>query len=83
MLFRSVEHQYETTNMFLTGEEKSPKEVTIIGGKTGTTFDAGKCLILLSQNKAGNNQISIVLKAESKELLFQYIRKMIEEFSNL
>jgi len=80
---KAVEHQYETTNMFLSGEEKAPKEVTIIGGKTGTTFDAGKCLILLSQNKAGNSQISIVLKAESKELLFQYIRKMMEEFSNL
>ena len=80
---KSIEHQYETTNLFLTGEEKVPKDVIILGGKTGTTFDAGKCLILLSQNKVGNQQISIVLKADSKEILFHYMRKMLEEFSNL
>lgn len=79
----SVERQYETTNLFLSGEESVPKGITILGGKTGTTFDAGKCLILLSQNEAGNKQISIVLKADNKELLFHYIREMLEAFSNL
>lgn len=78
-----VEHQYETTNPFLKDKGNIPQGVTIIGGKTGTTFNAGNCLILLSQNEAGNQQISIVLKAESREILVQYIKKMIEEFSNL
>ena len=73
----------ETTNMFLDGKETVPGGITIIGGKTGTTNDAGKCLILYCKNKKGNDQILIVLKAGSKELLYQHMRKMMEEFSNL
>ena len=77
-----VEALYKTTNLFLSGEETVVEGITIIGGNKGTTNDAGKCLILLSQNSNGNNQISIVMKAGSKELLFQYMGKMMEEFSN-
>lgn len=78
-----VENMYETTNMFLDGKETVPGGITIIGGKTGTTNDAGKCLVLYCKNKNGNDQILIVLKAGSKELLYQHMRKMMEEFSNL
>ena len=78
-----VENMYETTNMFLDGKETVPGGISIIGGKTGTTNDAGKCLILYCKNKKGNDQILIVLKAGSKELLYQHMRKMMEEFSNL
>lgn len=78
-----VENMYETTNMFLNGKETVPGGISIIGGKTGTTNDAGSCLVLYCKNKKGNDQILIVLKAGSKELLYQHMRKMMEEFSNL
>lgn len=38
------------TDHYLTGEAATPKDVTILGGKTGTTDKAGNCLALLSQN---------------------------------
>lgn len=79
----TVENLYETTNLFLDGKETVPGGITIVGGKTGTTNDAGKCLVLFCQNAKGNNQILIVLKAGSKELLYQHMRKMMQEFSNL
>ena len=41
------------TDHYLTGEATTPKDVTILGGKTGTTDKAGNCLALLSQNAYG------------------------------
>lgn len=78
-----VENVYDTTNMFLSGKETVPGGITIVGGKTGTTYNAGNCLVLLCQNSKGNSQILIVLKAENREFLYQHMKKMMEEFSNL
>lgn len=49
------------TDHYLTGEAATPKDVTILGGKTGTTDKAGNCLALLSQNAYGKPFISIVM----------------------
>ena len=37
------------TDHYLTGEATAPKGITVLGGKTGTTSDAGNCLALLSR----------------------------------
>ena len=47
------------TDHYLTGEATPPKNVTILGGKTGTTDNAGNCLALLSQNAYGKPYISL------------------------
>ncbi|MGN8630653.1 D-alanyl-D-alanine carboxypeptidase family protein [Blautia sp. HCP3S3_G3] len=67
----------DATDHYLTGEASTPRDVTILGGKTGTTSEAGNCLALLSQNAYGNPYISIVMGASSKELLYQQMSSLL------
>ncbi len=62
--------EMETTNLFLKGTYEIPSNVTVIGGKTGTTNAAGHCLILLSRSSSGTPYISIIMKDTSREELY-------------
>lgn len=70
------------TDHYLTGEANAPKDVTILGGKTGTTDNAGNCLALLSQNAYGKPFVSIVMGASSKELLYQQMSSLLENINS-
>lgn len=63
--------EMETTNLFLRGTYDAPANVTVVGGKTGTTSAAGSCLILLSRDKNGTPYISVIMKDESREALYE------------
>lgn len=69
---------WEPTNYYALGEAALPKTGTVVGGKTGTTMKAGNCLILLDTSESGEPYISVVMGAESKELLYQDMTKLIE-----
>ena len=71
------------TDHYLTGEANTPKGVTILGGKTGTTNSAGNCLALLSQNSYGEPYISIVMGASTKELLYQQMTSLLENINTM
>ncbi|MDD3218458.1 MAG: D-alanyl-D-alanine carboxypeptidase [Lachnospiraceae bacterium] len=60
----------DATDKYLINEAKAPKDVTVLGGKTGTTDAAGNCLALISQNAYGKPYISIVLNAKNKDTLY-------------
>lgn len=62
--------EMETTNLFLKGVYEMPDNVTVIGGKTGTTNAAGHCLILLSRSSNGTPYISVIMKDTSKDELY-------------
>ncbi len=70
------------TDHYLTGEAIPPKDVTVLGGKTGTTDNAGNCLALLSQNAYGKPFVSIVMGASSKELLYQQMNSLLESINS-
>lgn len=58
---------WENTNLFITEELLMSSNVTLLAGKTGTTTNAGNCLVLLTkENKSGDEYISVVLNAKSK-----------------
>ena len=61
----------DSTDHHLTGETEPPKDVTVLGGKTGTTAAAGHCLAVVAQNAYGQFYISIVVGALSKEDLYE------------
>ncbi len=61
----------DSTDRYLTGQTSPPKDVTVLGGKTGTTAAAGNCLALVSQNAYGQFYISIVVGALSKDDLYE------------
>lgn len=63
--------EMETTNLFLRGTYGTPANVTVVGGKTGTTNAAGHCLLLLSRDSSGTPYISVILKDESREALYE------------
>ena len=78
----SVEKTWENTNLYLTGEAKTPEGFTILGGKTGTTGEAGYCLVLYSQNASGQPIISIVFKADGKSNLYMLMNEILAGFAN-
>lgn len=76
-----IQRTWENTNQYLTGHSKAPEGITVIGGKTGTTGEAGFCLALYSQNEAGQPIISIVLKADCKANLYLLMNEMLQGYA--
>ena len=70
------------TDHYLTGEATAPKDVTILGGKTGTTEVAGNCLAILTQNAYGKTFVSIVMGAATKELLYQEMNSLLQNIKS-
>lgn len=71
----------EATDHYLTGEATAPRDVTILGGKTGTTSSAGNCLALLSQNAFGKPFVSIVTGASTKEELYVQMNSLLQNIN--
>lgn len=78
---REKEVDYKTTNRFLKGDFQAPTNVNIIGGKTGTTNAAGHCLILLSRDTGGAPYISVILRAENNDYLYQQMTDLLDEIN--
>lgn len=77
-----VEQVWNSTNKYLMGLEDAPGGITVIGGKTGTTNAAGYCLVLLSENKTGQQIISIVMKADCRNNLYYYMNQLLYGFAD-
>lgn len=74
--------EWKNSNQYLNGKSKAPDGITVLGGKTGTTRAAGSCLILGSQDENGNDYISVVLKAENRDVLYDNMTKIIGKIVN-
>lgn len=68
-----------STNKFLNSEYQSPSQVTVIGGKTGTTNAAGHCLILLSRDINGAPYISVIMRSSSNDVLYKEMIDLLDE----
>ena len=69
--------EVNNTNMYLKGAYEMPTNVTVIGGKTGTTNAAGHCLLLLSKGSDGTSYISIIMKDTSGDNLYADMTKLL------
>lgn len=71
---------FSNTNLFLNGTYKVNNEnITVWGGKTGTTDKAGKCLILYSTNALTEDEyISVILKAPNYEGLYKQMSSLLD-----
>ncbi|MGI6006944.1 MAG: D-alanyl-D-alanine carboxypeptidase family protein [Ruminococcus sp.] len=72
----------DATDQYLTGAQSAPPGVTVLGGKTGTTSDAGSCLALLSQNEFGAPYISVVLNAATHADLYENMNQLLEKINS-
>mgnify|MGYP000557905175 FL=1 len=77
-----VDQVWVNTNGYLKGTYDMPENVTVIGGKTGTTEAAGSCLVLYSENQDKKPYISIVLKGNSKKELYTLMTELLTNYSN-
>ncbi len=68
-----------STNYYLQGVVNAPSSITVIGGKTGTTNAAGHCLVMLSRDTSGNPYISIVMRAGTKDKLYEVMNSLLTE----
>lgn len=78
---KSKELSFSTTNLFLRGDYQEPANITVIGGKTGTTNAAGHCLLLLSRDTGGNPYISIILRSEARDVLYTEMTDLLDEIN--
>lgn len=78
-----VEQTWENTNAYLQGRATAPDGFTVVGGKTGTTGEAGYCLLLYSYNAKNEPIISIVLKADGRSNLYLLMNEMLYYYGNL
>lgn len=78
----AVEKTWNNTSKYITGEVEVPDGFTVVGGKTGTTGEAGYCLVLYSYNASAQPIISIVLKSDGRSNLYLLMNEMLEGFAN-
>lgn len=78
----SKEITVNNTNRYIQGTAQAPSGITVMGGKTGTTNAAGHCLVLLSKDSTSKPYISIIMRAESGELLYSQMTDLLEEINN-
>ena len=76
---QEMQQTYETTNYYLLGYKTPPDGVSIIGGKTGTTDNAGLCLILYVEDASGNGYISVLLGCPDKDTLYSSMSKLLSK----
>lgn len=73
------EFDKQSTNGFHRGSYQAPSNVTVIGGKTGTTKAAGHCMMLLVRDVGGSPYIAIILGEPSTDVLYQAMVELLEE----
>lgn len=66
------------TNQYFMGNVEAPETITILGGKTGTTNAAGNCLILYVKDSSGSPYISVILRADKRENLYNDMNRLLE-----
>ncbi len=77
----TVERTFYSSSRYKNGGVKAPEGFDVIGGKTGTTFDAGYCLVLYSKNPAGQDIISIVFKADGPHNLYLLMNQILTKYA--
>ena len=69
-----------STNRYLNEKKKAPAGFTVIGGKTGTTYEAGYCLVLYSYNDQNQPIISIVYNSDCTLNLYYLMDELLYTF---
>ena len=74
-----IELEIKTTNQYFKGNFQAPDNVTVVGGKTGTTNAAGHCLILLTRDTSGAPYVSVILRATALDVLYPEMTDLLSE----
>lgn len=78
---KNVSVEWTNTMQYFTRNKIPPEGVTVLAGKTGTTSKALSCLVLLSENEAGEEFISIIMKSQDRGVLYDEMNDLLEEIN--
>lgn len=70
--------EIKNTNQYLSGNYAMPENITVIGGKTGTTKAAGHCLVLFAKGSNGKPYISVIMNADSTDNLYSKMNDLLK-----
>lgn len=73
---------WTNTCKYLNGERKAPAGIRVTAAKTGTTTPAGYCLTTLAEDESGKRYITVVLKAKSRDGLYQTTDRLLEKIKS-
>lgn len=76
---KAAQLTFTNTNLYVNGSRKSPKEAIVIGGKTGYTSEAGRCLTLLCKDIDNNPYIAAIFKADDQVALYSQMDNLLKE----
>ena len=65
------------SNWYVNGYASEPEGMHVVGGKTGTTDEAGSCLITLFKDESENSYIAMIMGAENRSVLYDNMNQMI------
>ncbi|MEE1242365.1 D-alanyl-D-alanine carboxypeptidase family protein [Frisingicoccus sp.] len=74
-----VDATYTTTNQYFLDTYDYPENVRVLGGKTGTTDEAGCCLILYDVDSKDSGYISVVLGASTSQELYSEMNVLLNK----
>lgn len=66
-----------STNRYFWNEYQAPTNITVVGGKTGTTDEAGHCLMLLVRDRTSTPYIALILGEDTTDGLYNEMTEML------
>lgn len=72
----------KSTNMYFNDMINLPENVNIIGGKTGTTTEAGYCLMLYVKDNYSNPYIAVILDSNDRDSLYLQMTELLNCITN-
>lgn len=70
---------WKNTNGYFTTDISAPEGVYVVGGKTGNTQNAGRCLVLLSESEQGASYVSVIFNAQDYNMLYEQMNVLLEK----
>ncbi len=68
---------WRQSNQYVIGVQKQPEGIDVIGGKTGTTDEAGACLIQLVKDEENTSYISMIMGADNRSVLYKNMTNLL------
>ena len=68
----------KNSNHYLAGKKEIPEGITILGGKTGYTDLAGRCLVMYVQTEDGRKFIIELFGAPDTNTLYEAMNHLLE-----
>ncbi len=69
--------EWRASNFYSSGAAAAPEGIRVLGGKTGTTDQAGNCVILYDEDLSGNPYISVLMGASDKAMLYDNMSQLL------